>query len=198
MALYVKANASTFEPAPEGMAAAVCIDVVDMGMVESNYGGEKKLQHKVRIVWALEHRMKNGKPYIAQKRYTASLHKKANLRKDLETWRGKKFTESEIIRAGFDLEILLGIGANLFIQHDVKEDGTTFANVMSVLPLKGKPPAADAGYVRHKDRTGDGSNGTKPLPSQRHEKWADDDPPPHNDADAPPPHDDEEELGGVF
>jgi hypothetical protein len=161
MSMIVKGGGD-FEPAPPGPSAAVCIDVVDLGMQDSQFG----IKHKVRVVWSLEKRMKAdrrslGKPYIVQKTYSVSLHKKSTLRTDLEAWRGKAFDE-KVLAQGFDLEGVLGKPAFLSIQH-AERDGLTFANVVAIMPLpKGMPaPIADPEYVRHKDRKDDGRTGKR-------------------------------------
>ena len=43
----------------------------------------------------------NGRRFQLRKDYKNSLHEKAGLRKDLEAWRGRRFTDAEL--AGFDL-----------------------------------------------------------------------------------------------
>lgn len=141
-----------FEPAPAGLHQGVCVDVVDMGVLEVTYAGLTKKQRKVRIVWQIDELMESGKPFIVQKRYTLSLHEKATLRKELESWRGRPFTPEEL--AGFDLEEkLIGANAQVNIQHAVK-DGTTYANVVSIVPLgRGMTKMNTNGYVRVKDRT---------------------------------------------
>jgi hypothetical protein len=44
--------------------------------------------------------------YIVQKRYTLSSHKKSTLRRDLEAWRGRPFTDSQA--DDFDIDMLIG------------------------------------------------------------------------------------------
>lgn len=145
-------SGTTFKPAPAGVHQGVCCDVVDMGLLEVTYAGQTKKQHKVRIVWQIEELMDDGKPYIAQKRYTLSLHEKSNLRLDLQSWRGRPFTDDEL--RGFDLEKLLGVNCLLGIVH-VNKAGETYANVTAVMPLKKGMPqiVASKDYVRVKDRT---------------------------------------------
>ena len=157
MPMIVKPT-SDFEPAPPGPSAAVCIDVVDLGTRETAFGARTQ----VRVVWSLEKRMKPkernqlGRPYIVQKTYTRSLHKKATLRLDLEAWRGKGFDDKALAQ-GFDLEKLLGKPAFLSIQHN-ERDGTTYANVVAIMPLPAgmQAPLPDPEYVRHQDRKDDG------------------------------------------
>lgn len=139
-----------FTPAPAGLHQAVCVDVVDMGMLEVTYAGKTKQQHKIRLAWQIDEPMEDGKRFIVQKRYTLSLSEKATLRKDLESWRGKPFTRDE--EMGFDLERLIGVNCFLNVVHASKE-GKTYANVASVVPLKrGMAPITADGYVRVKDR----------------------------------------------
>jgi hypothetical protein len=143
---YAKRN---FEPAPEGLHRAVCVDVVDLGVQPTDWG-EK---HKVSIRWLIEEKDMSGKQYMVSSRYTLSLDKKANLRKVLETWRGRKFTAEEL--AGFDLEKLIGANCQLQVSHsDPSEDGTVYANVQAVVPAVQGLPYLDVprDYVRAKDR----------------------------------------------
>lgn len=99
--------------------------------------------------------MPDNKPFIVQKRYTLSLHEKAGLRKDLESWRGKSFTGDEL--QGFDLEVLIGICCLLNVPRNVLQvnrDGDTYANVVSIMRLpKGVEPVKARDYVRTVDRT---------------------------------------------
>lgn len=153
MAIIAKSSGGgkDFIPAPGGTHSAVCVDVVDMGLLEVNFGGKKKSQHKVRIVWQISETMADNKPYICQKRYTLSLHEKAVLRKDLESWRGRAFSADEL--EGFDLEVLIGITCLLNVLQ-VKKDGETYSNVVSIMRLpKGMEPMKQRDYTRVKDRS---------------------------------------------
>jgi hypothetical protein len=49
------------------------------------------------------------------KTYTLSMHEKSTLRKDLESWRGRGFTEAEA--AKFDITKLLGVPCILSVIH---------------------------------------------------------------------------------
>lgn len=151
MPIYAKAPANTFIPAPPGAHAAVCVDVVDLGDLEVSFGGKNKRQHKIRIVWQIEEVMADNRPFIVQRRYTNSLHEKASLRKDLESWRGRAFTDQEL--EGFDLENLLNVGCLLNVIQQVK-DGSTFSNVASIMKLpKTMQAPKPRDYVRVCDRT---------------------------------------------
>lgn len=146
----VTGGGGDFVPAPAGQHAAVCCDVVDLGMLEVEYGGKKKSQHKIRIVWQIDEVRADNKPYTVNKRYTNSLHEKATLRKDLESWRGVPFTDVEL--QGFDLEVLLSVPALLNVVQ-AQKGGETYANVTAMMRL---PKTMEApkirDYVRMKDR----------------------------------------------
>lgn len=153
-----------FIPAPAGAHAAVCCDIVDLGTLEVTYGGKTKKQHKVRVVWQIAEVMADNKPYIVQKRYTLSLHEKAGLRKDLESWRGRAFTQEEL--QGFDLEKLLSVPCFLNVLQVVKE-GETWSNVASIMRLpKGMEPLKVRDYVRVCDRKPDDEAGEQQGPPE--------------------------------
>jgi hypothetical protein len=154
MAIIVCKTGGDFVPPPEGEQHAVCVDVIDLGVRQSQYGPKRK----VCLVWELpEHRHeKTGHALTARKWYTRSLNDTATLRKDLESWRGKPFSTEEL--AGFDLEQVVGACCKVVIQHAVK-NGTTYGNVIAVLRTT-KNIAPSGAYIRRKDRPTD--TGTQP------------------------------------
>ena len=129
MAIIARTNKKEFTPAPEGLWPAVCADVVDLGIQKTPWGDA----HKVELRWFLEEKdPKTQKAFMLFKRYTLSLHEKSNLRRELETWRGRKFTSEEL--EGFDLEKLLGVNCQLQVIHNIKDEGETYANVQAIVP----------------------------------------------------------------
>lgn len=58
------------------------------------------------------------------------MHEKANLRKDLESWRGKGFTEDEAKE--FDITKLLGIPCMLSIIHKVSKSNSEYATISTI------------------------------------------------------------------
>ena len=149
MAIMAKDSGRDFTPAPEGLQRAVCADVVDLGMEESQWGAK----HKVRVYWQLEERDEDGRRFIVVKKYTLSLHRKSSLCADLTSWRGRPFNEEE--KLGFDLERLVGINAQIQIVHNPGNDGSVWSNVQAVVgPPKGVEPLKVEDYTRKKDREG--------------------------------------------
>ena len=127
-----------YTPVPQGTHLAICNMVVDLGLQETTFQGERSVKHQCYIRWELPHErlewtdqngQKHSGPMVIGKTYTLSLSEKANLRKDLQAWRGKMFTEKEL--EGFDLFVLAGIGCQVTVVHAYK-DGKTYANVQGL------------------------------------------------------------------
>lgn len=167
MAIIAKKPESNFTPCPEGLHQAICVDVVDLGINKGPYG-EK---HKVELRWQTElENEETNRRYQLRKWYTLSLHEKASLRKDLECWRGRKFTEDEL--RGFDLEKLINANCQLQVIHNITDDGKTYDNIQAIVPHNVKlPKIAAQDYTREKDRVKAQGNGA----------------PPHDDPDDPIP-----------
>jgi len=135
MAIIAKQeNESTFEPIPEGVHRAICYGIIDLGLQYSEKFDKKA--HKVQILWELpdETFEQDGekKPRVISKEYTLSLSEKSTLRKDLQAWRGKSFSEEEL--KGFDLKNVLNVGCQIQIIH-TERNGKVYANIASIMGL---------------------------------------------------------------
>ena len=148
MPIIAKRPEPSFTPCPEGLHQACCIDVIDLGVQKGAFG-EK---HKVEIRWQTElEDEERARRFQLRKWYTLSLHEKAALRKDLECWRGRKFTEQEL--AGFDLEKLVGVNCQLQVIHNLSDDGRVFDNIQAIVPHNPKlPKLHPQDYTREADR----------------------------------------------
>jgi len=133
MGLIAKQTGSgtDFVPAPSGTHVAIAIGLKDLG----HQWSEKYSNWSPRIIitWELpEALMEDGKPFTIQSWYGNSLGPKSYLRRDLEAWRDKKFSDEEL--EGFDLTNILGKACLISVEHE-KKDETTWANVRSVMAL---------------------------------------------------------------
>jgi hypothetical protein len=137
MSLTVNAGSGgggDFEQCPPGSFAARCYQIIDLGHQTFEWKGEAKVAPKVRITWELNEMMQDGRPFSISKEYTASIGDKANLRKDLEAWRGRPFSAEEL--RNFSLENVLGAPCLLGVVHKPSKDGSkVYANVGSVMAL---------------------------------------------------------------
>lgn len=130
---------SSYEPLPAGMFDAVCTDIIDLGIQHTSgqYGERDVLQ--CMIAWELPeltYTDSEGKEQrrIIRKTYTQSLNSKSSIRKDLESWRGKPFTEEEL--EGFDLDNILGCGCQIQIMQEKGSNGKIYGNIKNIVPLK--------------------------------------------------------------
>lgn len=138
MALLAK-NESDFQICPEGTTLGCCIWVIDLGMQHNER--YNKDQHKVLLGWELPELIIEGtdKPFMISRSYTITMDDRGDMRKLLDSWRGKGFTDEEL-ENGYDLKLLLGQWGYLSIVHsDV--DGKTYANVSMVIGLPDKARA---------------------------------------------------------
>jgi hypothetical protein len=103
--------------------------------------GQVKYLHKVMLGWEIHGsdemgeplKMKDGRPFAIFKNYTLSWSEKANLRLDLQSWRGRQFSQEEMRR--FDLKNVLGAWCMLNIIDRVGNDGKTYTNVNGITPV---------------------------------------------------------------
>lgn len=131
-----------FELPPTGTFPARCYRFIDLGSHEQTYQGESKgLKRLVMIGFELPTELMQegeyaGRPFTIHKRYTWSTHEKATMRKDLESWRGRKFADSDFGPGGFDVRNLLGKACTLSITHT--EGEKQYANITAIgQPMKG-------------------------------------------------------------
>jgi hypothetical protein len=154
MNFYVE-KGGNFERCPSGMHLARCYRIVDLGTQKSEYMEQVKFLHKITLSWEIHGiaddgsaiKMKDGRPYGIFKNYTLSWSEKANLRLDLQSWRGKPFTQEEMRK--FDLKAVLGAWCMLNVIDRAGKDGNMYSNIAGVTPVpamikqNGLPAAAN-------------------------------------------------------
>lgn len=122
---------------PEGNHLAICYEMIEIGTVEEDYMGQPKILPKVRVAWELPHETIEidgvDKPLAIANEYTFSMGEKATLRKHLESWRGKKFTQDEA--DNFDIDKLLGVPCLLNVTHKESRNGKIYEVIQAITPL---------------------------------------------------------------
>ena len=127
MVLQSKAGGD-FKPHPEGIHPAVCVDVIDLGQVETEFQGQRRVKNKVRLFFETEQRTEEGKNCVITKTFTASLHPKAKLAEFLGKWRGRPVVPGDSI----DLAKLVGANCTLVISHQQNLMGRTYSSIDAV------------------------------------------------------------------
>ena len=141
MAIYAEKHEGDYQQVTPGTYLARCYRMIELGTLKEEFNGKVKNVQKVQITWELPTEKavfdseKGEEPFAVNKTYTLSMHEKANLRKDLESWRGKGFTEEEATR--FDLTQLLGKPCLLSIinQPGKSDPSRTYTVISSISPL---------------------------------------------------------------
>ncbi len=121
-------------PVEPGTYFAVCIGAVDLGEQETTYNNKTRYTNQLQIIFELPSELieidGEEQPRQLSRRFAVSLSTKSNLRKFIETWYGKKFTDDAIRE--FDTRELLGKPAMLSVV--LSEDGN-YANIASAAAL---------------------------------------------------------------
>lgn len=135
MAITAENNGGSYTPMAQGNYVARCYQMIEIGTVQEDFQGEKKTQKKVRLGFEFPTETKvfkeeNGEqPFVLSREFTLSMHEKSSLRKFLEAWRGKSFTDQEA--KSFDITILIGKSCMINVVHKESEKGVR-ANISSV------------------------------------------------------------------
>lgn len=139
MAINATNSGSPRELVPSGNYIARCYKMIEIGTVQEVVMGDTKTLTKVRIGWELPEELKEfdkskgPQPLVIDQEYTLSMNEKSNLRKMLESWRGKTFTEKEA--ECFDITKLLGVSCMLNIIHKQSKKGNNYEQISGVTPI---------------------------------------------------------------
>lgn len=131
----VAKEAKTYDPAPAGTHIARCYGCVSLGTQHSEQFADT---FKVLLLFELPHERLQSqeygeKPMTISKEYSLSLGKKSNLRKHLDSWRGRSFSEEEL--KGFEVSNVVGAACQITVVHSTSGNGNTYAKIESITGL---------------------------------------------------------------
>jgi hypothetical protein len=144
MSFFVESTGNKeFKMVPSGTHLARCYRIVDVGTQPTEWQGQQKLLRKIMIGWEIHGEEEDGTPLLTEegeplamfKNYTFSWSENANLRKDLQNWRGTPWTDAEADR--FDLKNILGQWCMLNVIHAEGKNNKMYANVAGITPVPG-------------------------------------------------------------
>lgn len=134
-------------PVEPGVYMAVCIGFIDLGEQYSEMF--KSYSNKGMYVWELAGETieveGETKPRQLSKEFTISASSKSNLRKFIESWNGKSYSDDEFL--DFDLFDQIGKPCQLNV---VLNESKEYANVDNLMPIpRGFPaPITDTKQIR--------------------------------------------------
>lgn len=122
------------EKLENGVYTAVSSAIIDLGLQKNEQF--KKIQRKFMMIWTIigEEVEINGEkqPRTISKEYSFSLNEKSTLRKDLQAWRGKPFSEEEL--QGFNILAVLNKACQLQIILEEKNN-KKYNNIAGIMSL---------------------------------------------------------------
>lgn len=131
--IVAKGSTSTFTPHPEGQFLAQCVDTIDMGeKVETYQNQPPKIVHKCVLMFRTGEKNADGHYIDIGREFTVSMGDKANMRKALEQWRGRKYTEKEVAD-GVPLHKLANQWALITVEHKLSKGGNTYGNINAIV-----------------------------------------------------------------
>ena len=125
-------------PVDPGVYMAVCIGIIDLG--EQYSEAFKNYSNKCMIVWELPGETieidGEQKPRQLSKEFTIASSNKSNLRKFIESWNGKTYSDEEFI----NIELFDQIGKPCQLNVVLNSTGE-YANVDNIMPIPRGFPA---------------------------------------------------------
>lgn len=140
-----------YEIATAGPCVAVCVDFINLGdCVEQYQNNAPHVVPKGALVFQIEETNKQtGKRFEPAVEKSLMFGNKAGLRKLLEAWRGRVYSDQEA-RQGAPLHKLVGQCGIITLEHKTSaSSGKTYANIMAIGPLlRGMAGLAADNYER--------------------------------------------------
>jgi hypothetical protein len=142
--MIIEKNGS-YENPKSGAYVGVVVDIAELYNVPGKFGP----RNKVRIIWILDQKDSQGKPYRVMEQVNASINEKARLYEIAKGVLGAPPNAKT-----FDTESLLGRANQLFVVVEKGEDGKEYAHVKGILPLPqgAVVPTVPTDFVRAKDK----------------------------------------------
>ncbi len=126
MKLTVNANTNEErEPIEAGVYTASIVGIYDLGTQSQVWEGKPKESHQIVFLFELDTQQ------IVSKTYTASLHEKASLRKDLQAFTGGTFEDGQTV----DIFDFIGLSGQVNITKK-KSGDKEYSKIESLMPLR--------------------------------------------------------------
>lgn len=133
--ITARATGNSYAPHTEGQHAMLCVDVIDLGeKLEQYQNNPPHVAQKCALIFASGEKNDHGELVTVNAEFTVSMGKKANLRRLLEDWRGKSYTEEQA-QAGVPVHKLADQSALVTVEHKTSGAGNVYAKIRGIAPL---------------------------------------------------------------
>lgn len=132
--ITIPQSESKFKPHPEGQFVAQCVDSIDLGQkVEEFPGTPRKLSQKLALIFRTgELNPDTGDIIDIAAEFSVSMNEKANMRKFLESWRGKAYTDAEIKTGAPQIHKLVNNFGLISVEQKPSKAGRMYARIISI------------------------------------------------------------------
>src|SRR5436190_3271384 len=124
--MFLNNTMNSYQLPKQEVSDAVCVDVIDLGYLDTEWG----MKQKVEFVFEINQLRESGYRHTLRKRSNVCFHEKANLSKDLTSWFGRNLPVQDQNVAG--LKSLKGKTCRVEIKHN-KAGERVYANIVSIL-----------------------------------------------------------------
>lgn len=134
--IVARNEGTKFKAHPEGQFISQCVDTINLGeKVEEYPGTPTKVVPKCALVFRTGEKNEDTGEYIdISREFTISMGEKSNLRKFLEQWRGKPYSE-DAIKEGVPLHKLTGNHGLLTVARKTSGSGRTYGIISACVGL---------------------------------------------------------------
>lgn len=136
MSMIAKDNGGvSIPPLEDGVYLAVCSGLIDLGIQKSEQFKNESRKMMIQYQIIGEDIEFNGETIARKmhKQYGFSLGSKSNLRKDLESWRGKAFTDEEL--KGFNMTNIMNVPCQLQIINKERVGKSNYNDIAGIMAL---------------------------------------------------------------
>ena len=124
---------------------AVCVDVVDLGIVDTPWGRKPQ----VRMVFETDQMNDYGEPRNLIRTFNMHTHEKSALSINVATWNGRNLRQEDE-DGQLDLSTLIGQQAHLKLEQTITKNGNAFDKIVEILPA-GEVHVSPSGKYRRAD-----------------------------------------------
>jgi hypothetical protein len=141
----IKIRSNTTTQQTSDTINAVCVDVVDLGIVDTPWGRKPQ----VRTVFETDQQNDYGEPRTLIRTFNMHTHEKSALSINVASWTGRNLSQ-EAEDGQLNLSTLVGQQARLKLEPTLTKNGNAYDKIVEILPA-GEVHVVPSGKYRRAD-----------------------------------------------